>query len=88
MAVVIIPQPGSGRVPQRRARWPSRSLVHGRPPVEDRAKCTALAEWARAVPDSPAVLTANAEEDTHMLAVNTSIGFEPAWWSGAWQKHV
>jgi len=52
------------------------------------AKCTALAEWARAVPDSPAVLTANAEENTHMLAVNTSIGFEPAWWSGAWQKHV
>lgn len=52
------------------------------------AKCTALIEWPRLAPDSPEVVTANAEENTHMLAVNTAVGFEPAWWSGAWQKHV
>ncbi|WP_168200442.1 GNAT family N-acetyltransferase [Protaetiibacter larvae] len=44
-----------------------------------------LAELASRHPGRPSVLTWNAEENRHMLAVNEEIGFQPMGYEGAWR---
>jgi hypothetical protein len=39
-------------------------------------------------PGHPSILTFNAEENRHMLAVNEAVGFTPMGYEGAWKKLV
>ena len=39
-------------------------------------------------PSARSVLTWNAVENQHMLAINTSLGFKPAGYEGEWQKRL
>ena len=41
-------------------------------------------KWPRA----RSVLTWNASENQHMLAINTALGFRPAGYEGEWQKRL
>lgn len=45
---------------------------------------TAQARW----PSARSVLTWNASENQHMLAINTALGFKPAGYEGEWQKRL
>lgn len=45
-------------------------------------------EIARVSPETTAVITYNAEENRHMLAVNEELGFRPIACQGAWERRV
>lgn len=51
-------------------------------------KVANLAHLAAAYPGHPGILTFNAEENRHMLAVNEALGFAPIAYEGAWRKDL
>lgn len=49
-------------------------------------KVANLMQLQRVRPGHPAIITFNAEENRHMLAVNEAVGFLPIAYEGAWKK--
>jgi GNAT superfamily N-acetyltransferase len=51
-------------------------------------KCTALLTWPEIAPESPRIITYNAEENRHMLSINEAMDFFPVAYEGAWKKEL
>lgn len=49
-------------------------------------KCAGIRSWREVAPQSPKIITYNAEENRPMLDINEAIGFAPATYEGAWKK--
>ena len=75
--------------PRKRVAYQDDTLVladhrgHG---LGMRMKLANLIELARVAPDRERVLTWNADENAHMLAINIALGFEPVALDSSWQK--
>jgi GNAT superfamily N-acetyltransferase len=51
-------------------------------------KCWNLESIRRDEPGHPSVITFNAEENRHMLAINEALGFEPFGYEGGWRRRT
>ncbi|MGW9629167.1 GNAT family N-acetyltransferase [Agromyces sp. NPDC055520] len=75
--------------PRKRVAYQDDTLVlaehrgHG---LGMRMKLANLLELGRIAPDRERVLTWNADENAHMLAINIALGFEPVAVDSSWQK--